>query len=87
MDRWYGDGFNQSSSIDTREAAACTNAKAAGIVIYTIFVDLNGTQGSSTALQNCATDSSKYYDLTTSGAIITTFNTIAQQITAVRVSR
>jgi hypothetical protein len=87
QDRWYGDGSAQSTSVDTRMSNACTNAKAAGIVIYTIFVDLNGTQGNSTVLQNCATDSSKYFDLTTSNAIITTFNQIAQQITAVRVSR
>jgi Flp pilus assembly protein TadG len=86
QDRWYGDGFNQSSQVDARMALACTNAKAAGIVIYSIFVDLGGTQGNSTVLQNCATDSAKYFDLTTSNAIITTFNTIAQQITSVRVS-
>lgn len=86
QDRWYGDGSNQSSQVDTREGLACTNAKAAGIIIYTIFVDLGGTQGSSQALQSCASDSSKYFDLTTSGAIITTFNQIAQQITDVRVS-
>jgi hypothetical protein len=49
-------------------------------------VDLNGTQGNSTVLQNCATDSSKYFDLTTSGAIITTLNSIGQQITSLRVS-
>jgi Flp pilus assembly protein TadG len=87
QDRWYGDGSNQSSSVDTREGLLCTNAKAAGITIYTIFIDLGGTQGSSAPLQSCATDSSKYFDLTTSGAIVTTFNTIAQQITSVRVSR
>src|SRR5581483_1545816 len=86
QDRWYGDGSNQSTSVDNRMAAACTNAKAAGIVIYTIFVDLNGTQGNSSVLQSCATDTSKYFDLTTSNAIITTFNQIAQEITAVRVS-
>ena len=72
--------------MNTREGLACTNAKAAGIVIYTIFVDLGGTQGNSTPLQNCATDTSKYFDLTTSGAIITTLNNIAQQITNLRVS-
>jgi len=86
QDRWYGDGTNQASQVDTREGLACTNAKAAGVIIYTIFVDLGGTQGSSAALQSCATDSTKYYDLTTSGSIITTFNQIAQQITNVRVS-
>jgi hypothetical protein len=68
-------------------ALACTNAKAQGFIIYTVFVDLNGTQGNSTVLQNCASDSTKYFDLTTSGAIVTAFNTIGQQITAVRVSQ
>jgi len=87
QDRWYGDGSNQAASVDSRMALACTNVKAAGITIYTIFVDLGGTQGNSTVLQNCATDSSKYFDLTTSGAIITTFNSIAQQITNLRVSQ
>jgi hypothetical protein len=86
QDRWYGDGTNQSTSVDTRMSTTCTHAKAAGIVIYSIFVDLNGTQGNSTVLQNCATDTSKYFDLTTSSSIITTFNQIAQEITAVRVS-
>ena len=62
-------------------------ATVAGITIYTIFVDLGDTQGNSTVLQNCAISSSKYFDLTTSGAIITTFNSIAQQITNLRVSQ
>ena len=87
QDRWYGDGSDQSTQVDSRMASLCTNAKAAGIVIYTIYVDLNGTQGNSTVLQNCATDSSKYFDLQTSGAIITTLNSIAQQITQLRVSQ
>lgn len=86
QDRWYGDGSSQATGVDNRMSLACTNAKAAGIVIYTIFVDLGGTQGNSTVLQNCATDSSKYFDLTTSGSIITTFSNIAQQITNLRVS-
>lgn len=87
QDRWYGDGSNQSSQVDDRMSRLCTNAKAAGITIYTIYVDLNGTQGNSTVLQNCASDSSKYFDLTTSGGIITTLNNIAQQITQLRVSQ
>ena len=65
----------------------CANAKAAGVIIYTIYVDLGGTQGNSAVLQSCATDSSHYFDLQTSGAIITTFATIAQQITNLRVSQ
>jgi len=85
QDRWYGDGSNQSTSVDGRMNTVCANVKAAGITVYTVFVDLNGTQGNSTVLQNCASDSSKYYDLTTSGQIISTFNAIAEQITDLRV--
>ncbi|MGN6515498.1 MAG: pilus assembly protein TadG-related protein [Rhizomicrobium sp.] len=87
QDRWYGDGSNQSSQVDGRMSSLCTAAKANGITIYTVFVDLNGTQGNSQVLQDCATDSSKYFDLTTSGAIITTLNAIAQQITQLRVAQ
>lgn len=86
MDRWYGNGSAQSSSVDDRMTAACATAKTQGFIIYTIFVNL-GSSGNSTVLQNCATDSTKYFQLTTAGGIITTFNQIAQQITAVRVSR
>ncbi|HXL98592.1 MAG TPA: hypothetical protein VN932_01580, partial [Rhizomicrobium sp.] len=87
QDRWYGDGSDQSTSVDARMNAVCANAKAAGFIIYAVFVDLNGTQGNSTVLQNCATDASHYFDLTTSGAIITTFNQIATQITQLRVAK
>jgi Flp pilus assembly protein TadG len=87
QDRWYGDGSDQSTQVDGRMATLCTNAKAAGFTIYAVFVDLNGTQGNSTVLQNCATDSDHYFDLTTSGAIVTAFNTIATQITQLRVAR
>jgi Flp pilus assembly protein TadG len=85
QDRWYGDGSNQSTQVDARMQAACNNLKAAGVTIYTIFVDLNGTQGNSQVLQDCATDSSKYFDLTSSGQIITTFQAIGEQITNLRV--
>ncbi|MEP6831336.1 MAG: pilus assembly protein TadG-related protein [Rhizomicrobium sp.] len=87
MDRWYGDGSNQSAQVDARMALACTNAKNQGFIIYTLFVDIAGAQGNSTVLKNCATDTSKYYDLTSSSAIITAFNDIAQKITNLRVSR
>ena len=87
QDRFSGDGSNEDTTTDNRMAQACNNAKAAGIVIYAVFVDLNGTQGNSTVLQNCASDPNKYFDLKTSGAIITTLNQIGQQITNVRVSQ
>jgi Flp pilus assembly protein TadG len=87
QDRFYGDGSNQSTNVDNRMSKVCTNVKAAGYIVYTIFVDLNGTQGNSTVLQNCASDSSKYFDLTQSGQIITTLNVIAQDIVNLRLSK
>jgi Flp pilus assembly protein TadG len=87
QDRWTGDGSDEDSGTDARMNTVCANAKAAGVIIYAVFVDLNGTQGNSTVLQNCATDSSKYYDLTTSGAIVTTFQQIGQQITNLHVAQ
>ena len=87
QDRWSGDGSDEDSGTDARMNLVCTAAKAAGFIIYAVYVDLNGTQGNSTVLQNCATDTSHYFDLTTSGAIITTFNQIATQITQLRVAQ
>jgi hypothetical protein len=65
----------------------CTAAKAAGFTIYAVYVDLNGTQGNSTVLQNCATDTNHYFDLTTATAIVTTFSQIATEITQLRVAQ
>lgn len=86
-DRWWGDGYNHSPEVDDRMAKVCANAKADGIVIYAVFVDINGAQGNSSVLQNCATDVSKYYDLTNAGDIQKAFNDIGQQITNLRVSQ
>ena len=90
QDRWYGNGSTESNSadanIDTRMNTVCTNAKATGIVVYSIYVNIGGTDGDSAPLQNCATDSSKYYALTSTSAVVTAFNQIAQEITNVRVS-
>jgi Flp pilus assembly protein TadG len=86
QNRWSGDGSNQETDVDNRMALACSNAKAAGMTIYAIFVDLNGTQGNSDVLQKCASDPSMYFDLQSSGAIITTLNAIGEAITNLRVA-
>jgi hypothetical protein len=91
QDRWWGDGMTENSTadgyIDVREKGTCDAAKADGITIYSIFLDIGGAHGNSVPLQDCATDSSKYFDLTTTTGVVTAFNQIAQQITNVRVSK
>lgn len=83
QNRWT----QSQSSIDDRMALACSSAKAAGITIYTIFLDIGGTSGNSSVLQNCASTASDYYDLTTTGSVSTTFAAIGQKITSLRVSQ
>jgi Flp pilus assembly protein TadG len=90
QDRWWGNGSTEGTVedgyIDAREKATCDAAKADGVVIYSIFLNVGGG-GNSAPLSYCATDSTKYFQLTTTSAVVTTFNQIAQQITNVRVSR
>ena len=63
QDRWY----TTASSIDTRQQKTCDNIKAAGITIYTVQVNTGGDP-TSTLLQNCASDASKFFLLTSSAA-------------------
>jgi hypothetical protein len=94
------DGFNTQNrwtstqaNIDDREKVACDNAKKDNVLIYTIFVDIGGTQGNSSALQYCAGstpgtgDSSKYFDLTSASQIDGAFKAIGTQITQLRVAQ
>jgi hypothetical protein len=85
QDRFSGDGSAHAAGVDTRMGFVCTNAKNSGVTIYTVFVDLGGTSGNSAVLSSCASDSSKYFHLTTANQIITAFNQIGDQITQLRV--
>jgi hypothetical protein len=38
-------------------------------------------------LENCASDATKYFDLTSADQIVSTFNQIGEQITNLRVSQ
>ena len=59
----------------------------AGVIIYSLYVNINNSDGDSAPLQNCATDASKYFVVTSSSQIATDFSSIAEQITNLRVSR
>jgi Flp pilus assembly protein TadG len=80
-DRWY----TNQSSIDTRQQKACDNIKAAGITIYTVQVNTGGDP-TSTLLQNCASDSSKFFLLTSSQEIVATFNQIGTALSSLRLA-
>jgi Flp pilus assembly protein TadG len=98
-DRWpeYGDGSSQASGnpIDARQALMCSNLKAArdskGQTMYTIYtIQVNTSSpadATSTVLQNCASSSDKFFMLTSSSQIVTTFNTIGTALSKLRVAR
>jgi Flp pilus assembly protein TadG len=79
QDRWY----SNASPIDTRQQAACANAKAAGVTIYTVLV----MSGNSSVLQSCASDATKYFALTDANSIITTFDTIGTSLSKLHLSK
>ncbi len=88
--RWWGDGSSTGTSdtdlIDDRMDAVCAAAKADGITVYSIFLNIS-SQGDSEPLEDCASDSTKYFALTSTSAVVTTFQQIGQSITNVRVSK
>ncbi|HET9716764.1 MAG TPA: TadE/TadG family type IV pilus assembly protein [Pseudolabrys sp.] len=80
-DRWY----SSQSSIDARQQKTCTNLKAAGVTVYTVQVNTGGDP-TSTLLQNCATDSGKFFLLTSAGQIVTTFGQIGTSLSKLRLA-
>ncbi len=81
QDRWY----TSQSLIDAREQKTCDNIKAAGLTIYTVQVNTDN-EPVSTLLQNCASDPSKFFLLTSSTQIVSTFNQIGTAITDLRLA-
>ncbi len=86
QDRWYGNGMDTATQVDDRQALTCTNIKAANISLYTIQVNTDGSP-TSQLLKNCATDSSKFFLLTSSNQIVTTFNTIGTNLSRLRIAK
>lgn len=81
QNRWY----SSASAIDARQEKTCNNIKAAGIVLYTVQVNTGGDP-TSTLLQSCASDSSKFFLLTSASDIVTTFNQIGTALSSLRLS-
>jgi Flp pilus assembly protein TadG len=87
-DRWY----ITQTPIDNRMyqtgygSGTCANIKAAGITLYTIQVDTDGDP-TSTLLQNCASTPDKFFKLTTSDQIVSTFQAIGTNLTQLRIAK
>jgi Flp pilus assembly protein TadG len=102
-DRWpdYGNGSTQNTTngvgdIDSRQAQQCQNIKnqidpqtnGPMFTIYTIQVNTSSpADPTSNVLKNCASDASKFFMLTSSSQIATTFTTIGTALSQLRVAR
>jgi len=79
--RWYG----SQASIEARQAQACVNAKAAGILIYTVQVNTGGDPLQN-VLKDCASDPSKFFLLTSASQLVATFQQIATALSNLRLA-
>ncbi|HEY2249382.1 MAG TPA: TadE/TadG family type IV pilus assembly protein [Bradyrhizobium sp.] len=85
-DRWYGNYSSQSSQVDARMSALCTNIKAGGVTIYTVQIDTDGA-GQSTVLPSCASGANNFFMLTQPSQIASAFSQIGTEIAKLRVAR
>lgn len=75
----------RTTAIDNRLALLCTNMKNAGIVIYTVRVEVK--TGSSSLLQNCATTPEMFYDVQSASNLSAVFSAIAGSIENLRITQ
>jgi Flp pilus assembly protein TadG len=91
QDRWYGNGYDTSTSVDNRMYYAsggigtCKNVKDAGVTIYAVQVNTGGDPESQ-VMKNCASPD-KFVMLTTASQLITTFQQIGTQLSQLRIAK
>ncbi len=72
--------------MNARTLAACTNAKAAGIKVYTIAFRLEGNPTTTALLANCASGPTQAFVASNGTALIQAFESIGREISRVRVA-
>ena len=87
------DGLNTQSrysraqaAIDNRERLLCSNAKAAGMVIYTLFINTGGDP-SQPVLTNCASSPDKAIEVRSTGQVLSAFQAIGTSLTKLRIAQ
>lgn len=72
------------NTLDSKLSQACTNAKAAGITIYTVRLE---TPGDATVMRNCASERDYFYDVDDSEDLEDAFRQIANSIQNLRITQ
>jgi Flp pilus assembly protein TadG len=77
-----------TAAMDARTLQICNNIKAAGIIVYTVAFQIPSDEADAlTLLQNCATDSDKYFAPNTESDLLNAFNAIGKDISMLRISQ
>jgi Flp pilus assembly protein TadG len=79
-----GTAAERRAALDARMTEVCTNMKAKGIIVYTIRVEVTSVTGN--ALSGCASDPSKFFDVTQASQLSATFKTIADSLLNLRIA-
>lgn len=78
------------AAIDELVSASCTNAKAKGVIVYTVGFSTKSDpidQQGQDLLKNCATGNNYYFLATDGDALVTAFDTISKSIGSLRLTR
>jgi Mg-chelatase subunit ChlD len=84
-----GTSYSSSSYVsrmNQKTAAACANAKAAGVKIYTIAFRLESDPATLSLLQSCASEASMAYRASDGTSLIAVFEQVGGQISRLRVA-
>jgi Flp pilus assembly protein TadG len=92
QDRWYGNGYDTSTSVDrrmyygTNGVGTCKNIKDSGVTIYAVQVN-TGSDPESQVMKNCASGTDKFVMLTSAEQIVTTFQQIGTVLSQLRIAK
>lgn len=79
-----GSSTQRRTALDNKLSTACTNAKKAGIIIYTVRLE---TSGDNTVMRKCATYDDYFYDVDDSEDLEDAFANIANSIQNLRITQ
>jgi hypothetical protein len=77
---------SDQSDIDDRELITCTNAKKAGITIYTVQVNTGGDPMQA-VMKNCASSKDKFTEIKKANQLVSTFTAIGTSLSNLRISQ
>ncbi|SDH69215.1 TadE/TadG family type IV pilus assembly protein [Roseospirillum parvum] len=82
----YTSGWQTEGELDDRLSEVCTGMKNLGIIVYTITFQVSSSS-TRTLMENCATDSGKYYNSPTESELNAVFEKIANELSNLRLSK